>query len=91
MAKKRRIESMTEFTFTVERFDDGLTRIEMKTKNVDFHDLINVTQYMMWQAASQIDMDFEEAIEELCDGARRFYPMLHVVKGTPEEGDQNER
>jgi len=54
-------------------------RVELFTKDVEWEDLIQATKYMMWMSARNMDLPFDEALQELVEGAKGFSCVLKVL------------
>lgn len=72
-------ENTTEFSFIIEKVGDNFVRVQMVTKGVEFYDLVNAAQYLMWQISRQSDVSFDETMEKLIQGAKSYHDMLRIV------------
>jgi len=89
MAKKGKVETKAELIITVESLSRGRVRVEMRTVGADFYDAVNAAQYLMWVCARDSDMEFDAALERLCEGARSFYGPVYLVPNLGEgSGDE---
>jgi len=97
VAKKIIVESIAELHIEVKSVSEDLVRVEMKTVNADFWEVVNAAQYLMWVAARNSDLEFEEALVKLCEGARSYTDAVHLVPDQDRgpdpqnEGGENER
>ena len=67
-----KIISTTEIRITIEMFEDGQAQVRMKTQGANSADLSYATKYMMWIISKNSGLDFEEALQHLCQGTRKF-------------------
>ena len=88
MSKKRKVEGKVELSFTVEPLADGRVRVEMRTTDgstLHLNDLINAAQYILWLAARGIGLEFDEALAQLCEGAKEYRPAVYLVESSAEK------
>jgi len=93
MSKKRKGKGKgkgkAQLVITVESLSGGRVRVEMLTADADFYDVVNATQYLMWVCARDSNMEFDAALEKLCEGARSFYGPVYLVPNLGEgSGDE---
>lgn len=77
---KATVESDVEFYLRVVYLSNGTARVEMiADDDCCFADIKTATGYLMWLVADKSDLEFDEALTDLCDYAKKFRPLLRVV------------
>lgn len=65
--------AVTEFKIKLTDLKDERVQVELTTlADIGLREIDITTQYMMWIYAKESGLPFEEALRQLCDGARNF-------------------